>query len=104
MTLHAIVVGAGPAGSIAALILARAGVNVDLLDRASFPRPKLCGDTVNPGTLAMLDALGVGAAVRAASRPITGMLVTGPGGAAIAADYPGGLCGAAIERPAIASA
>ena len=104
MTPRAIVVGAGPAGSIAALVLARAGVNVDLLDRAAFPRPKLCGDTVNPGTLAMLDALGVGAAVRAASRPITGMLVTGPGGAAIAADYPDGICGAAIERQAFDSA
>jgi geranylgeranyl reductase family protein len=98
MTLHAIVVGAGPAGSIAALILARAGVEVDLLDRATFPRPKLCGDTVNPGTLAMLDALGVGAAVRSGSRPITGMLVTGPNGAAIAADYPDNVYGAAIER------
>jgi flavin-dependent dehydrogenase len=98
MTPHAIVVGAGPAGSIAALILARAGVDVDLLDRATFPRPKLCGDTVNPGTLAMLDALAIGATVRSASRPVTGMLITGPNGAAIAADYPDGVCGAAIER------
>lgn len=92
------VVGAGPAGSVAALVLARAGVDVELFDRATFPRPKLCGDTVNPGTLAMLDALGVGAAVRSASHPVTGMLVTGPHGASIAADYPLGVCGAAIER------
>lgn len=98
MSPHAIVVGAGPAGSIAALILARAGVDVDLLDRATFPRPKLCGDTVNPGTLAMLDSLGVGAAVRSGSLPVTGMLVTGPNGTAIDADYPDGVCGAAIER------
>ncbi len=98
MTHRAVVVGAGPAGSIAALMLARAGVDVELFDRATFPRPKLCGDTVNPGTLAMLDALGVGAAVRSASRPVTGMLVTGPNGAAIAADYPDGVCGASIER------
>lgn len=98
MTLRAVVVGAGPAGSIAALVLARAGVDVELFDRATFPRSKLCGDTVNPGTLAILDALGVGAAVRVSSRPVTGMLVTGPNGAAIAADYPDGVCGAAIER------
>ena len=98
MTHRAVVVGAGPAGSIAALVLARAGVEVELFDRATFPRSKLCGDTVNPGTLAMLDALGVGAAVRVASRPVTGMLVTGPNGAAIAADYPDGVYGAAIER------
>jgi flavin-dependent dehydrogenase len=98
MMHRAAVVGAGPAGSMAALVLARAGVDVELFDRATFPRPKLCGDTVNPGTLAMLDALGVGAAVRSASRPVTGMLVTGPNGAAIAADYPDGVYGAAIER------
>lgn len=98
MTSAVTVVGAGPAGSVTALVLARAGVPVALLDRATFPRPKLCGDTVNPGTLAMLDALGVGAAVRARSLPVAGMLVTGPGRALVAADYPEGLCGAAIER------
>jgi flavin-dependent dehydrogenase len=35
----AIVIGAGPAGSVAALVLARAGVRVRLFDRAQFPRP-----------------------------------------------------------------
>jgi menaquinone-9 beta-reductase len=93
-----VVVGAGPAGSVAALVLARSGLPVVLCDRVAFPRPKLCGDTVNPGTLAMLDRLGVGASVRSRSLPITGMLVTGPHRAAVAADYPGGLAGAAIER------
>lgn len=99
MTLpDAVVVGAGPAGSVAALVLARAGASVRLIDRASFPRAKLCGDTVNPGTLAMLDQLGVGSDVRARAHPITGMLVTGPGGASIAADYPDRLYGMALER------
>jgi flavin-dependent dehydrogenase len=41
-----------------ALILARAGVNVRLLDRATFPRDKLCGDTLNPGSMALLERLG----------------------------------------------
>lgn len=93
-----LIVGAGPAGSIAALVLARAGARVRLVDYATFPRPKLCGDTMNPGALAILDRLGAGAAVRAYARPVTGMRVTGPGGAAVAADYPEGLFGAAIER------
>src|SRR5688572_32243098 len=53
-----IVVGAGPAGTLAALRLARAGVRVRLIDRATFPRDKLCGDTLNPGSLAILDRLG----------------------------------------------
>lgn len=38
-----IVIGAGPAGATAACLLARAGVDVLLTDRAPFPRPKLCG-------------------------------------------------------------
>ncbi len=38
-----IVIGAGPAGAMAACLLARAGVDVLLTDRAPFPRPKLCG-------------------------------------------------------------
>ncbi len=44
-----VVVGAGPAGAVAATVLARAGARVALIDRATFPRHKLCGDTLNPG-------------------------------------------------------
>jgi menaquinone-9 beta-reductase len=93
----ALVIGAGPAGSVAALTLARAGVRVRLIDRASFPRDKLCGDTLNPGSLSILDRLGVGAAVRSSALPITGMTVTGPG-AQVSADYPAGLRGMALTR------
>ena len=93
-----LVVGAGPAGSVAALVLARAGVKVRLIDRESFPRDKLCGDTLNPGTLAILDRLGVGRAIRVRARPFTGMLVTGPGGACVAADYPDAMVGGALRR------
>ena len=94
----ALVVGAGPAGAIAALVLARAGVHVRLVDRSYFPRDKLCGDTLNPGALSILDRLGLGERVRAQSIPIPGMVVTGPGGARVACDYPAGLAGAAIPR------
>jgi geranylgeranyl reductase family protein len=93
-----VVVGAGPAGSIAALTLARAGVRVRLVDRERFPRDKLCGDTVNPGALALLDGLGLGARVRAAALPIRGMTVTGPNGARVTAAYPDGIAGAALTR------
>ena len=89
-----IVAGAGPAGSIAALVLARAGVKVRLLDRAQFPRDKLCGDTLNPGSLHLLDGLGI----QPQGLAISGMTVTGPGGAAVSADYPGGITGLALTR------
>jgi flavin-dependent dehydrogenase len=93
-----VVVGAGPAGAVAALCLARAGVKVRLIDRARFPRDKLCGDTINPGTLALLDRLGVAADVRQVSRPIIGMMVSGPGGAMVVADYPDGFAGRTLRR------
>ncbi len=98
MSLDVVVVGAGPAGSVAALVLARAGVAVRLVDRASFPRDKLCGDTLNPGALSILDRLGIGDRVRERGIPITGMTVTGPGGAIVPCDYPQDLPGAAISR------
>src|SRR6476469_6285083 len=49
-----VIVGAGPAGALAAAILARRGLTVRLFDRARFPRHKLCGDTLNPGALDVL--------------------------------------------------
>jgi flavin-dependent dehydrogenase len=93
-----LVVGAGPAGSVAALVLARAGVRVRLIDRARFPRDKLCGDTLNPGALAMLDRLGIAARIRERALPVEGMIVTGPRGTTVSADYPDGLRGVAVRR------
>ena len=54
-----LVVGAGPAGSIAALVLARAGAGVALLDKAQFPRDKACGDFIGPRGLQVLAELGI---------------------------------------------
>ena len=106
MTPDALVVGAGPAGSVAALVLARAGVRVQLVDRDRFPRHKLCGDTLNPGALSVLDGLdavspraaALGRAVRSAALPVAGMTVTGPRATQVTAEYPSGLLGASITR------
>jgi len=54
-----VVAGAGPAGSIAALVLARGGARVALVDKATFPRDKACGDLVGPRGVGLLDDLGV---------------------------------------------
>jgi geranylgeranyl reductase family protein len=50
-----IIAGAGPAGSTAALVLARRGFDVLLLDRASFPRPKLCGGLLTWKSMRLLE-------------------------------------------------
>src|SRR3954467_13429426 len=96
--LDVLIVGAGPAGSVAGAILARAGARVRIVDRATFPRDKLCGDTVNPGTLARLRALNLAAGIDARSLPVHGMRVTGEHGVTIDGRYPGGLTGRAITR------
>jgi flavin-dependent dehydrogenase len=96
--IDVLIVGAGPAGAVAGAILARGGARVRLVDRAPFPRDKLCGDTVNPGTLARLEALGLADDIEARGLRVDGMLVTGEGDVAIAGRYPGRRVGRAIIR------
>jgi flavin-dependent dehydrogenase len=93
-----IVVGAGPAGTMAAMVLARAGARVRVLDRAVFPREKMCGDSLNPGAIRLLARHGLDEAVTARGLPVEGMLLTGPGGAAVEGRYPGGILGRSILR------
>jgi len=54
------VIGAGPAGTMAARELARGGASVLLIDRAAFPRYKVCGGCLNPRSLRLLDRAGLG--------------------------------------------
>jgi flavin-dependent dehydrogenase len=93
-----LIVGAGPAGAVAGIVLARAGVRVRLIDREAFPRDKLCGDTLNPGALAHLSRLGLTAGIDERSVRVDGMCVTGERGDTILGRYPGGLTGRAIVR------
>ncbi len=53
-----IVVGGGPAGAVMAWSLARRGVRVLVLDRATFPREKVCGDFVEPRGLSIFQTMG----------------------------------------------
>ncbi len=82
-----IVVGAGPAGAAAAILLAEHGVAVTLLDRARFPRPKICGEYLSPEAPRVLDRLGVLKAVDGRAVPLAGMRITAPDGTELVGTY-----------------
>jgi geranylgeranyl reductase family protein len=84
-----LVVGAGPAGSAAALTLADAGFDVVLVDQHSFPRDKVCGDGLIPDAHNALRKLGVLDEVMALARPSTHVGCIGPRGGRV--DVPGAL-------------
>jgi flavin-dependent dehydrogenase len=71
---------------------------VRVFDRARFPRPKLCGDTLNPGGAGTLRRYVPLQTLLADARPLDGMLLTGPGGVAVRGSYGGAVKGHAIER------
>ncbi|WP_414832627.1 NAD(P)/FAD-dependent oxidoreductase [Afifella sp. YEN Y35] len=69
MSFDAIILGAGPAGSTAAIVLARRGFQVALVEKAEFPRRKVCGEFVSATSLAVIDRLGLGSAWRSLAGP-----------------------------------
>jgi menaquinone-9 beta-reductase len=79
-TADVIVVGAGPAGSTAACYLAMAGLDVLLLEKASFPREKVCGDGLTPRAVKALTAMGVSIAQDDGWLRNKGLRIIGGGG------------------------
>jgi len=75
-----LVIGAGPAGSACAQRLARAGLDVLLVDQHTFPRDKVCGDGLIPDAHAALRALGVYDEVAALWQPAQHVRCVGPRG------------------------
>src|SRR6185503_8443600 len=76
-----VVLGAGPAGSTTAALLAERGVDVLLLDRARFPRPKPCAEYLSPEATRVLDRLGLLPRIDAyGPAKLAGMRIVGPSG------------------------
>lgn len=75
-----LIIGAGPAGSAAARVLAAAGVDVVLADQRTFPRDKVCGDGLISDALGALDLLGIRDAVLQRAAHANELRVYAPGG------------------------
>jgi menaquinone-9 beta-reductase len=74
------IVGAGPAGATAATMLARAGRSVLLIDKATFPRDKCCGDGLTAGALRRLESLGLDPAKVPSWEWVDDVMLVGPKG------------------------
>ena len=83
-----VIVGGGPAGSSTAYFLAKAGIDVLVLDRAKFPRDKPCSEYLSPQASRVLDALGaLGEIENSGAAQLTGMRVHAPNGATIHGEF-----------------
>ncbi|HVA74069.1 MAG TPA: NAD(P)/FAD-dependent oxidoreductase [Acidimicrobiales bacterium] len=77
---HVVVVGAGPAGAAAAITLARLGLRVAMVDKATFPRDKCCGDGLTTAALRRLESLGLDPADVGSWEPVGDVVVVGSDG------------------------
>jgi flavin-dependent dehydrogenase len=88
MRCDALVIGGGPAGAAAALLLSRSGRSVILLEKARFPRRKVCGEFIAASGIEQLERLGLGERFAASAGPEVRRVALWAGGCAIEAALP----------------
>jgi len=86
--MHVIVVGGATGGSAAALLLARAGARVTLLERVAQPRAVGAGIAIAENGMAVLESLGLRPALLAAAREAPGARITDARGRTLVAAPP----------------
>jgi flavin-dependent dehydrogenase len=99
-----IVVGAGPAGSLAARQSARHGASVLLVDKACFPRAKVCGACLNLRALSTLAAVGLGGLVERCGAIPLASLKLAVSGAQASVSLPGRALSRAVFDAALVDA
>jgi menaquinone-9 beta-reductase len=95
-----LIIGAGPAGTAAAITLADAGVSVMLVDKATFPRDKCCGDGLTTGALRILERLGFTPDMVPSWQKLDEAWVRSPSGREVSLPFPEGrgVYGAVVPR------
>jgi len=91
------IVGAGPAGASAAIEMRTRGFDVALLDKSTFPRHKICGDFLTPGTAGRLARIDAEAFSRVSPATLDGMRITFEG-TSILSDFPPDRRGWSLSR------
>jgi menaquinone-9 beta-reductase len=95
-----VVIGAGPAGTAAAIAAARNGLRVVCVDKAAFPRDKTCGDGLTANALRLLAALGVSNTDLVGAEPVfvRETVLVSPSGRRVSLPIPGDGAHAAVVR------
>src|SRR5918992_4654381 len=83
-----VVVGGGPAGSAAATVLARAGRDVVVVDKARFPRDKTCGDGLTTSALRLLEELGLDPGAVPSWQRVDDVVIRSPSGRQVTLPLP----------------
>jgi len=95
----AIIIGGGPAGAVAACLLARRGWEVHVVEQHRFPRDKVCGESLSALGMEVLDRAGLAGGVRAAGPScMTRAALHAPDGRSVAFDLPRPMWGLSRRR------